>query len=402
MSENLLFLSHRIPYPPNKGDKIRSFHLLQYLSRRYTVHLGTFIDDPDDWKYAEDVRRMCGQCCLLALHPKSARLLSLSGLVSGQALTLPYYRNRALQIWVDKVMTDLAVEKVVVFSSAMAQYVEKFGHAMRIMDFVDVDSDKWTQYAKSRSWPLNLIYRREGKLLEAYEREIASEFDASFFVSTSEADLFRALASESSSRIHAYCNGVDSDYFSPDRHYPNPYAPGEQAIVFTGAMDYWPNIDAVTWFAREVLPMVFREKPDANFYIVGSNPATAVTQLGSLPGITVTGRVDDVRPYLAHARLAVAPLRIARGIQNKVLEAMSMAKPVVASPQALEGIAGVREPRVGRSAEEFARLVIDQLRAAPSQDTQARTCIHEHYDWDRNLAAVSALLDISYKRQGTA
>ncbi len=394
MSEDLLFLSHRIPYPPNKGDKIRSFHLLKHLSRSYKVHLGTFIDDEADWKHVEDVKKMCGKCCILPMNPRSSKFRGLSGLVSGKALTIPCYENRVLQAWVDNLMLNLSVERIVVFSSAMAQYVEKFEQALRIMDFVDVDSDKWTQYAKAKAWPLNLLYRREGRLLEAYERKIAGAFDASFFVSPHEADLFKTLAPESSDRIHAYCNGVDADYFSPDRAYPNPYAAHEQAIVFTGAMDYWPNIDAVKWFAQEVLPLVLTKKPEARFYIVGSNPSRAVTQLASLPGIAVTGRVDDVRPYLAHAMLAVAPLRIARGIQNKVLEAMSMGKPVVATPQALEGIAGGEGCLVGHDAGEFASLVLDLLDSVRSMGEAGRSCILEHYDWDRNLTTLSSYLDI--------
>jgi sugar transferase (PEP-CTERM/EpsH1 system associated) len=336
------------------------------------------------------------------MNPKSSRLHSLSGLISGKALTLPYYKNKTLQNWVDRLMSDLCVEKVVVFSSAMAQYVEKFEQALRIMDFVDVDSDKWTLYAKSKAWPLDQVYRREGRLLGRYERKIAGEFDASFFVSPQEAALFRTLAPESATRIHTYSNGVDADYFSPDRPYPAPFPSTEQAIVFTGAMDYWPNIDAVNWFARDIFPLVLIEKPDARFYIVGSNPSGAVTQLANRPGIVVTGRVDDVRPYLAHAILAVAPLRIARGIQNKVLEAMSMGTPVVASPQALEGIASTGGCRSGRDAEEFAAHILELLRSERSTGSAGRACILQHYDWDRNLAHLSSHLDHPFNTEGTS
>lgn len=392
MRENLLFLSHRIPYPPNKGDKIRSFHLLDHLSRKYSVHLGTFVDDEADWQYQDVLKKICGKCCLIPMNPRISKLQSLSGFVSGEALTLPYYRNRELQRWVDSTISELDITRIVVFSSAMAQYVEKHEDARRIMDFVDIDSDKWTQYAESKSWPLDAIYRREGKLLEKYERKIAGEFDASFFVSSQEAALFKRIVPEYAANTHFYCNGVDAGYFSPDRDYADPFPAGEKAIVFTGAMDYWPNIDAVKWFSEEIFPIVLGKIPDARFHIVGSNPAPAVSRLAALPGVMVTGRVADVRPYLAHAKVAVAPLRIARGIQNKVLEAMAMEKPVVASPQALEGIAENEGCLLGDSAEEFAAHVIHVLEGKMSFET-GRSCILKNYDWEKNLAEFSSHLE---------
>ncbi len=391
MPENLLFLSHRIPYPPNKGDKIRSFHLLDHLRKQYRVHLGTFVDDGKDWIHAEKMKEICGECCIVPLNPRLSRLTSLKGLASGEALTLPYYRNNTLQAWVDSLIENLSIEKIVVFSSAMAQYVEKHTDALRIMDFVDIDSDKWTQYADSKPWPLNAIYRREGQLLEKYERKIASAFDVSFFVSPQEADHFRTIAPECSSKIHYYSNGVDAEYFSPERAYPNPFREDEKAIVFTGAMDYWPNIEAVTWFSKEIFPLVLKSEPRARFHIVGSNPAREVKHLSALQGVTVTGRVEDVRPYLFHARLAVAPLRIARGIQNKVLEAMAMAKPVVASPQALEGIVENESCICARDEIEFSGHVLRLL--GNSGEMSGRSRILESYDWERNLEKIASFLE---------
>ncbi len=395
MSNNLLYLVHRIPYPPNKGDKIRSFHLLQHLRTRYNIYLGAFVDDENDWQYADEVRQLCKESCLVPMNPRISKLRSLSGLLSGEALTLTYYRNAQLQSWVDTLIKDHNIDRIVVFSSAMAQYVEHFEHAQRIMDFVDVDSDKWTQYAQAKRWPLNTLYRREGKLLLDYEKKIACEFDASFFVSHKEAALFRQLAPDSASRIHSFNNGVDAKYFSPDPIYSNPYGQDEAVLVFTGAMDYWPNIDAVEWFARDIFPQVLAKKSHACFYIVGSNPAKSVVRLGSLPGIHVTGSVDDVRPYLAHARLAVAPLRIARGVQNKVLEAMAMAKPVIATPQAMEGIATNMETGcfTGHSAQEITEQIIVQLNSILTPNQAGRDTILAHYDWKRNLAEIDDFLE---------
>ncbi len=387
MPEPLLFLPHRIPFPPNKGDKIRSFHLLQYLSDRYTVHLGTFVDDKADWPYADSVKKLCGECCLIPMNTRTSRLRSLTGLLTGEALTLPYYRNATLQSWVNTVIQKYSIEKIVVFSSSMAQYVEHHPHARRIMDFVDVDSDKWTQYAQSKRWPFNQIYRREGRLLLKYERHVAQDFDASFFVSAQEAALFELLAPESKDRVHWFSNGVDAEYFSPLGTYPNPYPPDQQVLVFTGAMDYWPNIDAVTWFAQEVFPQIQAKAPQVSFYIVGSNPAKSVLQLGQIPGVHVTGRVKDVRPYLAHAQLAVAPLRIARGIQNKVLEALAMAKIVMATPQAMEGlVAGFGAGcMTGSTPAEFVEFIIPQVCSGPQTNPSGREWVLQHYDWTQNL-----------------
>jgi polysaccharide biosynthesis protein PslH len=182
--------------------------------------------------------------------------------------------------------------------------------------------------------------------------------------------------------------------FSPDRDYPDPYKPDTRGIVFTGAMDYWPNIDAVTWFAERIFPAIRDKSPAARFTIVGSRPTEAVLALARQPGVVVTGSVPDVRPYLAHAACAVAPLRIARGVQNKVLEAMAMARPVVASPQAAEGIraeAG-RDYLLAEGETDFAAAVLACLASGGPTDA-ARARILENYDWDRNLAAVDRLLE---------
>lgn len=390
MSESLLYLVHRIPYPPNKGDKIRSHHLLRHLAGRYEVHLGAFVDDEDDWRHRDELRKFCKSCFLAPLNPKRAKLGSLTGLLKGEALTLPYYRNGELDEWVRRTISEHGIRRIVVFSSAMAQYVVD-ADGIRIMDFVDVDSDKWKQYANAKPWPLNWLYRREGRLLLEHEKKIAKRFDASFFVSPHEAELFRSLCPEAENRIHHFSNGVDAEYFSPIPDFANPYSPDEKTLVFTGAMDYWPNVDAVTWFARDIFPMIAKAEPEARFYIVGSNPGKEVLQLSALPGIRVTGRVDDVRPYLAHARLAVAPLRVARGVQNKVLEAMAMARHVVASPQAMEGIETSAGCFTANDEKEFADIILRQMDAGENQ--AGRAGILERYDWEKNLSAVDGFIE---------
>lgn len=390
---DLLFLAHRIPFPPDKGDKIRAWHLLSHLAQRYRVHLAAFVDDPDDWKHVAKLEGVCASTYFAGLDPARAKLKSLAGLLTGDPLTLPYYRHPGLQTWVDQRLAS-GVARVLVYSSAMARFVIQAAATRRVMDFVDIDSDKWRQYATSKPWPLSWLYRREADRLLDWERRVAACFDASLFVSETEAADFRALAPESAARIGHYYNGVDAAYFSPERDYPNPYAPGVEALAFTGAMDYWPNVDAVEWFAREALPGLRRERPNLVFAIVGSKPAPRVKALESLPGVRVTGRVEDVRPWLAHADAVVAPLRIARGIQNKVLEGMAMACNVVATPQALEGIHARADVEV-RVATDAAGLIRETLAAlnGPDLGPAARQRVLQDFAWDAALARVDQLLE---------
>ena len=394
---DLLLLVHRIPYPPNKGDKIRSYHLLKHLASHYRVHLGTFIDDVDDWRYVDAVKALCADTCFVKLNPTRARLLSLGGLLSGRALTLTYYGNAELQRWVRQAMAAHSIQHIVAFSSAMAQFADEFTSARRVMDFVDVDSDKWAQYAASKPWPLSWVYRRESKTLLSYERSVAQRWDASVLVSNDEADLFRRLAPDSSAKVTGISNGVDSDYFSPEHCYTDPYPAGGPVLVFTGAMDYWANVDAVVWFAQQVFPLVRAQLKEARFYIVGSRPSSEVQALGQLEGITVTGSVPDVRPYVHYAAGAVAPLRIARGIQNKVLEALSMARPVIATTAAAEGLKSRPEEamRVADEAQDYARQCIAMLRGeiTPQAAASGRRCVVEHYSWAGNLVRFSELLE---------
>jgi sugar transferase (PEP-CTERM/EpsH1 system associated) len=405
--EDLLLLVHRIPYPPNKGDKIRSWHLLRHLAARYRVHLATFVDDPDDWQYVPHVRKVCTSSHFAPLNPRRARLRSLRALLANRALSLDYYSDRSTRAWVRRTVRDAGIERVVVFSSPMAQYLHGLPEARCIVDLCDVDSEKWRAYADKKSWPASLLYGYEADRLLRYERQVAAGSDAALFVSAPEAELFRTLAPESAARIGWFGNGVDTAYFSPDAGHADPYAAGVRPLVFCGAMDYWPNVDAVQWFAHDVLPLVRAGVPQAVFAIVGARPAPEVQALAQLPGVIVTGTVPDVRPYVAHAALSVAPLRVARGIQNKVLEAMSMARAVVVSPQALEGIDAVAGTEVLLA--EQARETADTILAALADEAlrtalglAARARVEASYGWDARLAPLDALLEAPRHHAGTA
>ena len=404
---NLLYLVHRMPYPPNKGDKVRSYHLLKHLAARHQVFLGTFMDDPEDEVHIATLRSLCADVHVERLHPKRARVSSLLGLLGRDALTLRYYRSQALSDWVERTTAEHKMQAAVVFSSSMAQYVEggqNLNGAPVLVDFVDVDSAKWSQYAKERPWPLSWLYRREGRTLLSYERDVALWARRSFFVTESETALFKELAPVAADRVEAVSNGVDAQYFTPEPSHRNPYSKDEQTVVFTGAMDYWPNVDAVTWFARDILPGLRQRHPGLRFYIVGRSPDAAVQALSS-DAVVVTGTVPDVRPYLQHADVVVAPLRLARGIQNKILEAMAMGRPVVASTacaSALNAQVGtelVAAEEVADYTRAISALLADREVAARI-GSAGRTCVLQRYSWSAHLAGIDRYLNEAVVAQG--
>jgi sugar transferase (PEP-CTERM/EpsH1 system associated) len=398
--KELLFLAHRIPYPPDKGEKIRAWHFLEHLAHRYHVHLGCFVDDPRDWAFTDVLRSLCGECCFVRLERRSARLRSLRALLNLEPLTLPYYSDPQLRRWVFEVLRRPALTTVFSYCSAMAQYVSQGlppRPLRRVADIVDADSEKWFTYAKSIAEPGGWLYRREGRTLREVERRIVAEFDRTLVSTIAEANLVRGFVREGHDRITCVRNGVDSEYYSPGRTYENPYPAGVRTLVFVGAMDYRPNIDAVSYFADAVLPLLRKSMSDLRFFIVGSNPSPQVKSLASSGDIVVTGRVPDVRPYLAHAHAVVAPLRIARGVQNKVLEAMAMARPVIATTDALAGVEidTDKEVFLADTPEEFSRAIDRATKTESGRNVghSARERVVKDYAWSASLAQLDGALD---------
>ena len=397
---NILYLVHRLPFPPNKGDKVRSYHLLKHLAARHRVFLGTFVDDPDDDAHVETVRRMCADLHISRLRPRAAKLRSLSALFDGRPLSLAYYADRAMRDWVAKTRAEQLIDATVVFSSAMGQYTNQDSSAMDgpvLVDFVDVDSTKWTQYASQHRWPLSWIYAREGACLLAYDRQLASRARMSFFVTDNETALFKRLAPECANSVQAISNGVDADFFSPQPARPSPFASGEVPIVFTGAMDYWPNVDAVTWFVADMLPQLRQADGRIRFYVVGRSPAPAVRALASQGVVVVTGTVPDVRPYLQHAAVVVAPMRVARGVQNKILEAMSMGRPVVAARDCVDAISAVdgEELVAATTALQYVdavRRLLEHADLADRVGAAGRSCVVDRFSWDAHLSRMDGYL----------
>jgi sugar transferase (PEP-CTERM/EpsH1 system associated) len=391
---DLLFLAHRMPYPPEKGDKIRSWHILRHLAERHRVHLGCFYDDPADAKHIDELKKHCASVACLPLHPLLQRIKSLGALRTGEALSTAYFRDVRLMQWIAETFARWRPEQAFVFCSAMAPYLEGYRLGTSVIDMVDVDSEKWHQYADKRRWPMRALYRREGQKLLAVETEAARRFDYTLFATAPEATLFLKRARRPSSRVLAMRNGVDYDFFSPEHAGANPFPAGRKSIVFTGAMDYWPNVEAAQWFVAEVMTALRHRFPAFDFWIVGAHPARSLRRLAGAD-VHVTGRVPDIRPYIAHADAVVAPLQIARGIQNKVLEGMAMGKPVIATPAALEGI----DLRVGEEVlsasnpQQFACAIAKLFQGElTSVGTRARARIVADYGWSSSLRVLDKLL----------
>jgi sugar transferase (PEP-CTERM/EpsH1 system associated) len=387
MRTDLLLLCHRIPFPPDKGDKIRSYHWLTALAQEYSVHLVAFVDDPADLAHVSVLQALCKTCRLFLLNRRWAIARSARGLWTGDALSLPYYQDHRIALWLAELKRTFRIDTVLVYSSAVAPYVMSaaWSGSRRVIDFVDVDSDKWMQYANSRVGPSRWFFRREGRRLATFEGLVSRTFDLSLLVSPQEVALFRAHQGGGGLVDHV-SNGVDSQFFAPARDRPSPYGRGGPVAVFTGAMDYWANSDAVTWFAATVWPVVRRARPDARFFVVGANPTPDVMALGA-SGVVVTGRVPDVRPYLQHAAVVVAPLRIARGIQNKVLEGLAMARPVVLTDKALEGIEAGQcaDLRVADTSAGLAARVLEAFDQGDGSVGEAgRELVVRHYSWEQH------------------
>jgi sugar transferase (PEP-CTERM/EpsH1 system associated) len=426
----ILYLSHRIPYPPNKGDKIRSFNEIKYLSSNHTIDLACLADVPGDLKYRAELEQFCRRVLVQPLNKTAARLKGMLRLMAGHPISVGYFGVRRFQRAVNQWLSQNRYDAIICFSSPMAEYIFHskmlYGpHAaqpapLRIVDFCDLDSDKWRQYAKQSGFPLNFIYYLEFKRLLQYEKKVNQYFDYSIFVSTNEAELFAEIF-PSAKNVRVIQNGVDTEYFSPNADTPTVYTSGVERLssscsysnydrkpfalsqkhpmlLFTGAMDYHANIDAVTWFYHQILPIIKKEFPTVQFFIVGSNPASTVTQLSTHNEVKVTGYVDDIRSFYNLADISVVPLRLGRGIQNKLLEAMAMEKCVVATSKAVEGIKKTPQKQLSIADEphDFALKVCTLLKDASRRKKlgiNARKFVRENYCWKTNLRQFENILD---------
>jgi sugar transferase (PEP-CTERM/EpsH1 system associated) len=391
---NILYIVHRIPYPPDKGDKIRSFHQIRQLSKSHTVHLACLVDEPGDLEYTAALRKYCGSVETVYRGKFERKVRALQALFSRKPLSVSAFYSQELNVRIQHFLRSGKIDFIIAYSSAMAEYVASVAGIPKVIDFVDVDSEKWRAYTGYHCFPLSMIYRLEADRLARYEEWAARNFDHSIFVTLREAELFHQRVSDRP--VSVIQNGVDIEYFKPVSG-SSLTKTGTADIVFTGAMDYFPNVDAVSYFCDTIFPRVLKELPQARFYIVGRNPTKAVVRLGKRGNVIVTGSVPDVRPYLAQATVAVAPFRIARGVQNKVLEAMAMSLPVVGTSNAFQGIQATREDgiRWGDDPARFAQEVLTFLKE-PELSKRCGEAGREYvlrcHSWDTQGEALEALL----------
>jgi sugar transferase (PEP-CTERM/EpsH1 system associated) len=390
----ILYLAHRIPYPPNKGEKIRVFNQIRQLSRKHTVHLCSFADDPNDLPQATHLNEYCASVEIVYRNNAAVILRAMAALLQRRPLSIKLFYRKALAKVIHRKLMQ-GFDCVMVSCSSMAQYVDSRVAIPKIIDFIDVDSEKWRMYADHHPFPFSIVYRREASLLARQEVRLMHEFDYSIVSSEPEAQLLRCQAKDRP--IAVITNGVDFDFFSVPATAARTN--DEPIIVFTGAMDYFPNIDSVQYFCDDIFPLIRNSIPNAHFYIVGRNPSRAVKKLQRQGNVFVTGSVPDVRPYLTRAGVAVAPFRIARGVQNKVLESMAMGVPVVGTTEAFKGIAAAEQNgiRIADDPRSFARRVITFLQGDATlrreAGLQARRYVERHHRWEDQGAKLERLIE---------
>jgi len=406
--KKILFIVHRIPYPPNKGDKIRSFNELKYLANRHAVDLLCLADEPEDLKYKVDLEKLCDRVEVFPLSPRIAKIRGGMALLQGRALSSRYFYSKVMQKTFDAWLQAKEYDSIFCFSSSMAEYIfqsqvlsqcDLTQKPQLIMDYCDVDSDKWQQYADDSSFPLNKLYHLEYRRLLHYEQRIQNYFNHTVLVSTGEAELFYAQC-PGCQNLTVIPNGVDHQFFSPTYSDVTaaPVKKGNAStLVFTGAMDYPVNIKGVLWFIEEIWPHLQKRYPELLFYIVGSHPAAEIEALAERTNVIVTGFVDDIRAYYKLADVCVAPLHQGRGVQNKVLEAMSMEKPVVATSRANAGVQAVSGEHllIADTAKDFLEMIcrlLDNSQQASTIGRAARNYVVTHFDWETNMLALEKML----------
>ena len=386
---NILYLAHRIPYPPNKGDKLRAFHQIAHLTRKHRIWCACFVDDPADLVHVDAAGRGCEALVALPLRPSWHTLRGLWSSLRGGTITEAYYHSPAMVATLKRWCASVSFDAVVAFSSSMAQYALQVPCGRRVLDLCDLDSQKWRAYAGGAPAPSAWFYRREGERLARKEREWIEAFDATLLITAEEAAGLDPAPAPG--KLHIVGNGVPLPGLSDTQQDSTP------VVGFVGMMDYKPNVDAVCWFAQKCWPAIRAACPQAVFRIVGRNPTRQVRRLSKVAGIEVTGAVPDAMAEVTRFSLSVVPLRIARGLQNKVLEAMAAAKAVVLTPQAATGIAARNghEFVVAQSAESLAASVMRLLpnpAACQRLGTAARAFVARHHRWDDELARFEAVV----------
>ena len=386
---NIVVLSHRVPYPPNKGEKIRTYNQLEFLKARgFKITVFCLLHDKNDAALAAEYQQKSGfrvvTCDVGFTKPRM-----LMGLLGFRALSVSNFYNSTLQKKLNAFLENTSVDAFYCTSSAMAEYVFQRNTADQlsprmIVDFMDLDSDKWRQYVKVNNFPMTAVYRYEARALLKYEKKIQQEFDECIFISKNEVDLFQSLLPASASNLNVIGNGVDLSAFRPR---PEMTLEKPLTLLFSGVMDYFPNENAMVWFVKNVWPILKVQHPDARLVIAGMNPSPAIVEMGVDNSITVTGFVDDMLECYHQANIFIAPFQIARGVQNKILQSFACGLPVVSTPVGAEGIDcnDGEHLMIADSAEEFVEkidVLVGDKQKYMDICQSAITLVNENFTWD--------------------
>lgn len=391
----ILFVCHRFPFPPVRGGKIRPFNMIRWLSRNHEVTVASLARSPEEMENGKGIAPHCHQYAGTVIPPWRAWLQAFACVPSSKPSSLGYFFEAGLYRSVQDLLRKESFDLIWVHCSSAAQYVLEHSSCHRIMDFGDMDSEKWYQYARKRAFPISLVYRLEGFKLRRYEKRLAIAFDHCTVIAQREKQTLESY--KLGVPITIIPNGVDLDYF---QNRETSYDPN--SLVFLGRMDYYPNIDGVTHFCEDILPLIRRDAPEVRFTIVGSNPVAQVKDLARLPGVSVTGSVPDVRPFVHRASASVVPLRVASGIQNKVLESMAMRVPVVATSRAAQGVDAIAGEHllVDDTPQDFAEKVLRVLKDPQERLRLAeagRQRVEAKHSWPACLQILEELLASSFQ-----
>ena len=396
----VLFLTHRLPYAPNRGDRVRAYHLVRTLALQTSLEVVSLAHDEREAAETGAIEALGASVTAVRTSPFVGYLKGAALLTTQRPLTHSLLDAPRLRAVLAEISRTRPPDVVLAYCSGMARFALEppLAHIPSVIDFVDIDSEKWNAMAGTSSWPRRWVYAREALTLGRFESQAAERAVHSLVVTDRERRALERIAPRAN--IHVVFNGVSSEHLRPHN------APTQHpVVVFCGVMNYGPNVDGVLWFASDVWPLVRARVPHAKFVIVGANPTDAIRRLQQTgPGITVTGTVTDVREYLWNAAVSVAPLLTARGLQNKVLEALAAGLPAVVTPQVMEGLpasvhAGCSS---AATADEFATATATLLESSPvDRRARAARAALESLSWDQQLAPVYPLLRDAITR-GTA
>lgn len=387
---NILYICHRFPYPPKRGGKIRPFNMIKHLSRNHKVSVVSIVRSDEEAREAEGIKEYCHRYTMVALNNGVSWIKTVLNLLGPKPSSFGYFHSGKMTSVIEGELEENEYDLIFVHCSSVAPYVATV-KLPKIIDFGDMDSQKWLDYAKFKPFPFSMGYKLEGYKLERQEKWLARQFDYSSCTTKAELDTLQSF--QVTENTFWFPNGVDFEFFKPDgKEYK------KNTICFIGRMDYYPNQECVFDFCKNVFPAIKAKIPDATFTIVGANPTPKVKALANINGIDVTGSVEDVRPYVLRSAVNVAPLNIARGTQNKILESMAMGVPVIASPLAAKGIDAVAETDflVASSPEDYVKAVLRLFEDPKERDRLAsngRKRMIERHNWKTSMQKLDVLIE---------